>query len=58
MTDFLPREIVSEPDRFIIGQHDAKPAVAIALRNRSRPPLGIAADICVHTNRNVTIETL
>src|SRR5216110_1509549 len=37
MTDFFsPREIVSELDRFIIGQSDAKRAVAIALRNRWR----------------------
>jgi ATP-dependent HslUV protease ATP-binding subunit HslU len=39
MTDtanFSPREIVSELDRFIVGQHDAKRAVAIALRNRWR----------------------
>jgi ATP-dependent HslUV protease ATP-binding subunit HslU len=36
MTNFSPREIVSELDRFIIGQHDAKRAVAIALRNRWR----------------------
>ena len=36
MTDFSPREIVSELDRFIIGQSDAKRAVAIALRNRWR----------------------
>jgi ATP-dependent HslUV protease ATP-binding subunit HslU len=36
MTDFSPREIVSELDRFIIGQQDAKRAVAIALRNRWR----------------------
>ena len=36
MTAFSPREIVSELDRFIIGQHDAKRAVAIALRNRWR----------------------
>src|SRR5665213_533718 len=36
MTDFSPREIVSELDRFIIGQKDAKRAVAIALRNRWR----------------------
>ena len=36
MTDFSPREIVSELDRFIIGQNDAKRAVAIALRNRWR----------------------
>ena len=36
MTDFSPREIVSELDRHIIGQKDAKRAVAIALRNRWR----------------------
>jgi ATP-dependent HslUV protease ATP-binding subunit HslU len=36
MTNFSPREIVSELDRFIIGQKDAKRAVAIALRNRWR----------------------
>ncbi|WP_127807199.1 ATP-dependent protease ATPase subunit HslU [Hydrogenophaga sp. NH-16] len=36
MTTFFPREIVSELDRFIIGQHEAKRAVAIALRNRWR----------------------
>jgi len=36
MTAFSPREIVSELDRFIIGQKDAKRAVAIALRNRWR----------------------
>jgi len=36
MTSFTPREIVSELDRFIIGQKDAKRAVAIALRNRWR----------------------
>ncbi|WP_102959373.1 ATP-dependent protease ATPase subunit HslU [Mangrovicella endophytica] len=36
MTDFSPREIVSELDRHIIGQTDAKRAVAIALRNRWR----------------------
>jgi ATP-dependent HslUV protease ATP-binding subunit HslU len=36
MTTFSPREIVSELDRFIIGQADAKRAVAIALRNRWR----------------------
>src|SRR6187455_2168982 len=34
--DFSPREIVSELDRFIVGQKDAKRAVAIALRNRWR----------------------
>ena len=36
MTSFSPREIVSELDRHIIGQRDAKRAVAIALRNRWR----------------------
>jgi len=36
VTDFSPREIVSELDRFIVGQGDAKRAVAIALRNRWR----------------------
>ena len=36
MTSFTPREIVSELDRFIVGQSDAKRAVAIALRNRWR----------------------
>ena len=35
-TAFSPREIVSELDRFIVGQNDAKRAVAIALRNRWR----------------------
>ena len=36
MTDFSPREIVSELDRFIVGQGDAKRAVSIVLRNRWR----------------------
>jgi ATP-dependent HslUV protease ATP-binding subunit HslU len=36
MAEFSPREIVSELDRFIVGQKDAKRAVAIALRNRWR----------------------
>ena len=36
MTTFSPREIVSELDRYIIGQKEAKRAVAIALRNRWR----------------------
>jgi ATP-dependent HslUV protease ATP-binding subunit HslU len=36
MTDFSPREIVSELDRHIVGQMEAKRAVAIALRNRWR----------------------
>ncbi|MGB1235441.1 MAG: ATP-dependent protease ATPase subunit HslU [Planktomarina sp.] len=39
MTDLTPREIVSELDRFIIGQADAKRAVAVALRNRWRRKL-------------------
>ncbi len=36
MTSFSPREIVSELDRYIVGQHAAKRAVAVALRNRWR----------------------
>ena len=36
MTSFTPREIVSELDRYIVGQAEAKRAVAIALRNRWR----------------------
>jgi len=36
MTEFSPREIVSELDRFIVGQQEAKKAVAVALRNRWR----------------------
>ncbi len=36
MTGFSPREIVSELDRYIVGQNDAKRAVAVALRNRWR----------------------
>jgi ATP-dependent HslUV protease ATP-binding subunit HslU len=36
MTHFSPREIVSELDRYIVGQEDAKRAVAVALRNRWR----------------------
>ena len=36
MTELSPREIVSELDRFIVGQKDAKRAVAVALRNRWR----------------------
>jgi len=33
---FTPREIVSELDKYIVGQHEAKRAVALALRNRWR----------------------
>ncbi|RFB05193.1 ATP-dependent protease ATPase subunit HslU [Parvularcula marina] len=36
MANFTPREIVSELDRYIVGQKDAKRAVAVALRNRWR----------------------
>lgn len=34
--DLLPKQIVQELDRYIIGQHDAKRAIAIALRDRKR----------------------
>ncbi len=44
MTDLTPREIVSELDRYIIGQKDAKRAVAVALRNRWRRKQ-LAADL-------------
>ncbi|WP_158965104.1 ATP-dependent protease ATPase subunit HslU [Chachezhania sediminis] len=44
MTDLTPREIVSELDRFIIGQADAKRAVAVALRSRWRRK-HLAADL-------------
>jgi ATP-dependent HslUV protease ATP-binding subunit HslU len=36
LEDLTPRQIVAELDKFVIGQHDAKRAVAIALRNRWR----------------------
>src|ERR1700735_5859094 len=36
MSELTPREIVNELDRYIIGQHDAKRAVAVALRSRWR----------------------
>src|SRR5574339_158117 len=36
MKDLTPRQIVAELDRYIVGQNDAKKAVAIALRNRWR----------------------
>ena len=36
MNNFTPREVVSELDRYIVGQSEAKRAVAIALRNRWR----------------------
>ena len=48
-----PREIVSELDRFIVGQNDAKRAVAIALRNRWRRqqlPEGCARRWCRRTS--------
>ncbi|MEQ8432741.1 MAG: ATP-dependent protease ATPase subunit HslU [Oceanicaulis sp.] len=48
MTDFSPREIVHELDRYIIGQRDAKKAVAIALRNRwrrKRLPEGLREEV-------------
>ena len=38
MSSMTPQEIVSELDRHIVGQKDAKRAVAIALRNRGLPP--------------------
>jgi ATP-dependent protease HslVU (ClpYQ), ATPase subunit len=51
--DFSPREIVSELDKHIVGQQDAKRAVAIALRNRWRRlqlPEGCARRCCPRTS--------
>ena len=48
MTDLSPREIVSELDRHIVGQDDAKRAVAVALRNRwrrKRVPEGLRDEV-------------
>ncbi|MBV9523793.1 MAG: AAA family ATPase, partial [Alphaproteobacteria bacterium] len=48
MNAFSPRETVSELDRFIVGQNDAKRAVAIALRNRwrrQRLPEGLREEV-------------
>ena len=48
LADLTPRKIVAELDRYIIGQADAKKAVAIALRNRwrrQRAPEGIREEI-------------
>jgi ATP-dependent HslUV protease ATP-binding subunit HslU len=48
MTEFSPREIVSELDRFIVGHAEAKRAVAVALRNRwrrQRAPLDLRDEI-------------
>jgi ATP-dependent protease HslVU (ClpYQ) ATPase subunit len=56
MTSFSPREIVSELDRFIVGQQDAKRAVAIALRNRQRRkklPPSLAADVGTAINGRI-----
>ncbi|MFO1014702.1 MAG: ATP-dependent protease ATPase subunit HslU [Caulobacteraceae bacterium] len=48
MTEFSPREIVSELDRFVVGHNEAKRAVAVALRNRwrrRRTPEGLQDEI-------------
>ena len=73
LNSLSPREIVSELDRFVVGQKNAKRAVAIALRNRwrrqaltgdmkaeeiARKSIKVASDICVFTNNNVTIEKI
>ena len=72
-TSLSPREIVSELDRFVVGQNKAKRAVAIALRNRwrrkalkgdmkaeeiAKKAIKVASEICVFTNNNTTMEKL
>ena len=50
MSEFSPREIVSELDRFVVGHSEAKRAVAVALRNRwrrQRLPADLADDVLV-----------
>ena len=52
MTEFSPREIVSELDRFVVGHNEAKRAVAVALRNRwrrRRTPEGLQDEITPKT---------
>ena len=70
--NMTPRQIVAELDKYVVGQKQAKRAVAIALRNRWRrqqlpPELGeeiaresmkIANEICVFTNDRLTLEEL
>ena len=54
MSTMTPREIVSELDRYIVGQDDAKRAVAIALRNRWRrqqPDDDLREDVLPMTSR-------
>ena len=73
VSSLSPREIVSELDRFVVGQNKAKRAVAVALRNRwrrqalkgemsaeevAKKAIKVAAEICVFTNNNVKIEKI
>ena len=54
--DFTPRQIVSELDKYIIGQEGAKKAVAVALRNRyrrSKLPLDVMEEI---TPKNIIMK--
>ena len=53
MSSFSPREIVSELDKYIIGQDEAKKAVAIALRNRYR-----RAQLPAHIREEITPKNI
>ncbi len=58
MSQLTPKQIVAELDRYIIGQDDAKKAVAIALRNRWRRQQAAEDMRDEILPNNITLETL
>jgi ATP-dependent protease HslVU (ClpYQ) peptidase subunit len=65
MTTLSPREIVSELDRYSVGQKEAKRAVARVLVNQPigaehivRKAMAIAGEICLYTGGNLMIESI